>query len=84
MRKYNRRIDVRLTEDEYAVLTNKADFVSALMNLSNIGDAIIKIIKSDIKEDYDKEQLKRDVNELERIKEELIKKYFSPWKTYNS
>lgn len=55
------------------------DFVSALMNLSNIGDAIIKITKSDIKEDFDKEQLKRDVSELERIKEELIKKYFSPW-----
>ena len=75
MRKYNRRIDVRLTEDEYAVLADKAekagvsvaeffrrlvneyrfpekpdpDFVSALMNLSNIGDAIIKITKSDMK-----------------------------------
>ena len=60
------------------------DFVSALMNLSNIGDAIIRITKSDIKEDFEKEKLKRDVNELERIKEELIKKYFSPWKTYNS
>ena len=98
---------MRLTEEEYAILADKADkagvsvaeffrrlvneyqfpekpdptFVSALMNLSNIGDAIIKIIGSDIKEGFDKEKLKQDISDLERIKRELIKKYFDSWKS---
>ena len=107
MRTYSKRINVRLTEEEYDILKEKADragvsiavffrrlvneyrfpekpdpdFVFALMNLSNIGDAIIEIIGTDTIDGFDEEQLKQDVSELEMIKEQLIKKYFGSWKT---
>ncbi len=107
MRKYNRRIDVRLTEDEYAVLADKAekagvsvaeffrrlvndytfpekpdpDFVKALINLSNIGNALIDIWNMNETEgSLDREKLEKNIDNLDRISTEIMRKYFSPWK----
>ena len=107
MRKYNRRIDVRLTEDEYAILSDKAekagvsvaeffrrlvndytfpekpdpDFVKALINLSNIGSTLSAIWnKNETEGTLDREKLEKNIDNLDRISTEIMRKYFSPWK----